>query len=72
MIGTRRGRVILKKVCFEVAPSIEDASKRLWSIPIIPAIRRMVVLPNHIRKLINAMIDLVAQTSLKNRKGSAC
>ena len=31
-------------------------SKRLWSIPIMPAMRTMVVLPNHMRKFISAII----------------
>ena len=41
-------------------------SKREVSIPIIPAIRRIVVLPNHIRKFINATRPLVLHTFVRN------
>ena len=46
--------VTLKKIWSGVAPSILAASKRLSSMPIIPAIKRIVVLPYHIRKFIVA------------------
>ena len=52
--GISRGRVTRKKTCRELAPSRLAASKRFWSMPIMPAISRMVVLPNHMRKFMVA------------------
>ena len=64
------GSVILKNTCVEVAPSTSAASKREVSIPIIPAIRRMVVLPNHIRQFISAIRPLALPVWDKNLYGS--
>ena len=69
-IGRRSGNVILKNTCVDVAPSTSAASKSDVSIPIIPAIRRMVVLPNHIRQFINAIKPLALPVCDKNLYGS--
>jgi hypothetical protein len=53
-IGISSGNVILKNTLKDFAPSICADSNRLWSMPIIPAIRRIVVFPNHIMKFIKA------------------
>ena len=59
----------MKNICVEVAPSTWAASNKEPSIPIIPAIRRMVVLPNHIMQFMKAIKDLVAIVLEKNTKG---
>ena len=69
-IGRSNGNVILKNTCVDVAPSTSAASKRDVSIPIIPAIRRMVVLPNHIRQFIKAIRPLALPVCDKNLYGS--
>ena len=69
-IGLRSGSVILKNTCVLVAPSTSAASNSDVSIPSIPAISRMVVLPNHIRQFINAMSPLVLPTCDRNLYGS--
>ena len=51
----------------EFAPSILAASRILVSIPIIPAIKTMVVLPNHMRKFISAIRPLAPATSERKR-----
>ena len=69
-IGRSRGSVILKNTCVEVAPSTSAASKSDVSIPIIPAISKMVVFPNHIRKFIKATSDLALHVLDRNLNGS--
>ena len=59
-----------KKTCVDVAPSTSAASNNEVSIPIIPAIRRIVVLPNHIRQFIKAISPLVLPTLERNLYGS--
>jgi hypothetical protein len=54
----------------EVAPSTSAASNKDVSIPIIPAIRRMVVFPNHIRQFISAISPLALPVWDKNLYGS--
>ena len=61
--------VILKNTCDEVAPSTSAASKSEVSIPIIPAISRIVVLPNHIRKFMKDTSDLELYMLEKNLNG---
>ena len=53
----------------EVAPSTSAASNKEVSIPIIPAIKRIVVLPNHIRQFINAISPLALPALDKNLYG---
>ena len=62
--------MILKNTCVDVAPSTCAASKSDPSIPIIPAIKRMVVLPNHIKKFMVPTRPLVQATLVKNLIGS--
>jgi hypothetical protein len=59
------GNVILKNICVLVAPSIFAASKSDGLIPIIAAISKIVVFPNHIRKFIKAISALVHPTEVK-------
>ena len=54
-MGASSGSVTRKKTCRELAPSISAASNMFWSMPWMPAISRIVVLPNHIRKFIREM-----------------
>ena len=46
------------------------ASKRLSSIPMIPAIRRIVVFPYHMRKFIAATSVLAQPVETRKRMGS--
>ena len=64
------GIVIWVNIWREVAPSISAASKSDVSTPIMAAIRRMVVFPNHIMKFINATSPRVPHTLAKKRIGS--
>ena len=57
-MGKRSGIVIFQNVRIDELPSNLADSKMLSSIPIIPDIRRMEVLPNHISQLIKEMIAL--------------
>ena len=67
-MGVSSGRVTLKKVWVEVAPSMLAASNIFWSMPMIPAISNMVVLPNHSRKFIRQIrlrtVILMAKKSM--------
>ena len=54
----------------EVAPSTSAASNREVSIPIMPAIKRIVVLPNHIRQFIRAISPLALPVFARNLYGS--
>ena len=69
-MGLSSGRVTRQKVCREVHPSISAASKRLTSMPMMPDISRMVVLPNHIRKFISPTSPRVPATEERKRNGS--
>ena len=62
--------VILKKTWPELAPSILAASNKEVSMPIMPDIRRIVVLPNHIMKFMMQMSARVQSTLAKKRMGS--
>ena len=65
-IGFSSGMVILVNTCIEVAPSTFAASNREVSIPIIPAISMIVVLPNHIRKFIRPTTPRTPQVISRN------
>ena len=56
IMGISRGKVTFQNTFQALAPSMVAASNMLWSMPMIPAISTMVVLPNHIRKFINAIM----------------
>ena len=66
MIGFIIGSVIFLNIWNELAPSILAASIIPVSIPIMPAIRTIVVLPNHMRKFISAISPLAPATSARN------
>ena len=68
-IGRNNGNVICQNTWEEVAPSTSAASNKEVSIPIIPAIRRIVVLPNHIRQFISAISPLALPALDKNLYG---
>ena len=53
----------------ELAPSTSAASNSEVSMPIIPAMRIIVVFPNHMRKFIKPTRPLVAHTLEKNLTG---
>ena len=69
-MGASRGSVTRKKTWSEDAPSISAASNMFWSMPWIPAISRMVVLPNHIRKFIREISSRTETLIL--RKSMVC
>ena len=63
IIGFNIGSVIFLNCCPALAPSMEDASYSAGSIPMIPAIKRIVVFPVHIIKLINAIRRRILHSS---------
>ena len=47
------------------------ASNRLWSMPMMPAMSRIVVLPNHMRKFIRQMSPRTVKRMLKKSIGAS-
>ena len=70
MIGFIIGSVIFLNIWNELAPSILAASIIPVSIPIMPAIRTIVVLPNHMRKFIRPMSPRLPHTVFKKLMGA--
>ncbi|OPZ32213.1 MAG: hypothetical protein BWY98_01363 [Tenericutes bacterium ADurb.BinA155] len=62
--------MILRKIVIELAPSRVADSKIDWSIPITPAIKSKVVLPNHMTKSMEAMMSRVAAVEELTSSGS--
>ena len=69
-IGFSSGIVTLQKIWVGVAPSTSAASYRESEIPIMPAIRRIVVFPNHIRQFMKATRPLTEPTCAMKSYGS--
>ena len=70
-ISIRSGSVTLKNTCRDVAPSMFAASKRLWSMPMIPAMSKIVVLPNHMRKFMRLIKLRTVKRMLKKSIGAS-